>query len=154
MTWSYTIADLATSTKDQVRFLIGDTFQSDPQVQDEEINFAVSQRSSVWGAAAECCRSIAAKFARSVDVTAGSSKSSFSQMAKAYTAKALDFEAKAAMGGAGLPYAGGISIADKLQQEQNEDRVNPQFQIGMDDDFLPVSPAGNESSSAPGGNGG
>jgi hypothetical protein len=154
VTWSYNIEDLATSTKDQVRLLIGDTLTTDQQLQDEEINFAVSQRSSVWGAAAECCRSLAAKFGRSVDVTAGSSKTSFSQVAKAYTAKALDFEAKAAMGGAGLPYAGGISISDKLRQEQNEDRVSPQFQIGMDDDFLPVGPAGNESSSAPGGNGG
>jgi len=154
MTWSYTPATLATVVKDQVRFLIGDTLSTDQQVQDEEIVFAISQRSSIWGAAAECCRALAAKFARSVDMSAGSSKSSFSQMAKAYTGKALDFEAKAAMGGAGMPYAGGISVADKLQQEMDSDRVNPQFQIGMDDDFLPVAPAGNESSSAPGGNGG
>jgi hypothetical protein len=150
MTWSYTITDLATSTKDQVRFLIGDTLTTDQQLQDEEIVFAISQRASVWGAAAECCRSLASKFARSVDTAAGASKQSYSQLAKAYTIKTNEFESRAAMGGAGMPYAGGISIADKLAQEQNEDRVSPQFQVGMDDNFLPVAPAGNESSVPPG----
>src|ERR1700722_13895684 len=110
MTWSYTVSDLATSAKDEVRFLIGDTLTTDQQVQDEEINFAISQRSSVWGACAECCRAPATKFSRSADTAAGGSKTSYSQLAKAYGAKALDFEAKAAMGGAGLPYAGGISV--------------------------------------------
>jgi hypothetical protein len=67
-------------------------------------------------------------------------------MAKAYGVKAREFEDKAAMAGAGLPYAGGISIVDKLNQEQNQDRVQPQFQIGMEDNLLPVTPAGNLSS--------
>lgn len=150
MTWSYTINDLATSAKDQVRFLIGDTLSTDPQLQDEEINLAISRRTSIAGACAECCRSLAAKFARSVDMSAGSSKTSYSQLAKAYTIKTNEFEMQAASGGGGLPYAGGISIADKLNQEANEDRVQPQFQVGMDDNLLPVAPAGNESSVPPG----
>ncbi|MBV9984512.1 hypothetical protein [Bradyrhizobium sp.] len=137
---------LATSQKDQVRLLIGDTLSSDPQMQDEEINYLLTQRSSVYGAAAECCRSLQAKFSRSVDQATGNTKTSFSQMAKAYGVKAGEFEDKAAMAGAGLPYAGGISIADKLQQEQNADRVSPQFQIGMEDNLLPIPPAGNLSS--------
>jgi len=149
MTWSYTIADLAASQKDQVRFLIGDTYSGDQQLQDEEIEFAISQRATVWGAAAECCRNLAAKFARSVDCAAGDTKNQYSQMAKGYSAKAAEFEAKAAMGGAGVPYAGGISVADKLAQEIDPDRVAPQFQIGMTDDFLPVGPGGNESEDEP-----
>jgi hypothetical protein len=146
MTWSYTIADLATSPKDQVRLLIGDTLSTDPQMQDEEIDYFITQRSSMYGAAAECCRSLQAKFSRSVDQTAGSSKTLYSQMAKAYGVKAAEFEDKAAQAGAGLPYAGGISVTDKLNQQADGDRVQPQFQIGMEDNLLPVGPAGNLSS--------
>lgn len=150
MTWSYDVDDLETSPKDQVRFLIGDMFTGDQQLQDEEINFAISLRASVWGAAAECCRALAAKFARSVDSAAGDTRTWLSQMAKGYSAKAGEFEAKAAMNGASAPYAGGISVADKIRQEADRDRVAPQFQIGMTDDFLPVAPAGNETSDPPG----
>jgi hypothetical protein len=53
MTWTYTITDLSTSQKDQVRLLIGDTVQTDHQLQDEEIAYLLTQRSSVYGAAAD-----------------------------------------------------------------------------------------------------
>lgn len=151
MAWTYSVADLATSPKDQVRLLIGDTLTTDQQLQDEEIDYVLTTRGSLYGAAAECCRSLQAKFSRSVDQSAGGSKTMFSQLAKAYGIKAAEFEGKAAMSGAGLPYAGGISVADKRNQQQNPDRVTPQFQVGMDDnDFMPVGPAGNETGTASG----
>jgi hypothetical protein len=155
MTWTYSVDDLASSAKDQVRLLVGDTLTTDQQLQDEEILYLLTTRSSVYGAAAECCRSLQAKFSRSVDQSAGGTRTMYSQLAKAYGVKAAEFEQKAATSGGNLPYAGGISIADKTAQEQDSDRVSPQFQIGMQDDFLPVPPAGNESdvSSGGGGNG-
>lgn len=152
MTWAYNPAVLATSQKDQVRLLIGDTVPTDQQMQDEEISFYLTQRSSIWGAAAECCRTLQARFSRSVDQAAGDTKVMYSQLAKAYGGKAADFDAKAAAGGAGLPYAGGISITDKIKQGQDQDRVPTQFQVGMDENLLPVAPAGNES--LPSGEGG
>lgn len=155
MTWTYNAADLASSPKDQVRLLMGDTLSTDPQLQDEEIAYVITTRGSLYGAAAECCRSLQAKFSRSVDQAAGASKTSYSQLAKAYGVKAAEFEARAAASGAGLPYAGGISVTDKIQQEQNTDRVQPQFQVGMDDNYImPVGPAGNESSTVSGETGG
>lgn len=150
MTWSYSLTTLSSTPKDQVRLLIGDTLSTDPQMQDEEITYFLTQRSSVYGAAAECCRTLQARFSRSVDQSAGDTKAMYSQLAKAYGIKAAEFEAKAAMGGAGLPYAGGISVTDKINQEGDGDRVPPQFQVGMEDNFLPVAPAGNESSVPPG----
>lgn len=147
MTWSYNPGATATSKKDQVRFLIGDTLSIDQQLQDEEIAFALSQRASIYGAAADCCRALAAKFSRSVDTNAGGSKKSFGQLSKAYTLKASEYDQKATMDGAGVPYAGGISVADKLGQEQDDDRVPPQFNVGMDDNLLPVPPSGNETES-------
>jgi hypothetical protein len=143
--WTYYPTQLATSKKDQVRLLIGDTVVTDQQMQDEEINFYLTMRSTVWGAAAECCLTLATKFSRSVDQAVGSAKISFSQMAKSYVARAVLFNARAAAMGSGLPYAGGLSATDMLNQLANDDRVEPQFTIGLTDNLIPVPPAGGET---------
>lgn len=136
MTWTYNVYDIATSPKDQVRLLIGDTVDCDPQLQDEEIVFLISSRTTVYGAAAECCRSLASKYARSVDSAAGTQKATLSQLSKQYTSKAIQFEQKASASGAAMPYSGGISIADKQRQDANTDRVPPQFTLDMDDNRI------------------
>ena len=61
----------------------------------------------------------------------------------------LQFENDANTYGALPGYAGGISIADKQQEELDTDRVPPQFNIGMDDNYYPIAPAGNESDDSP-----
>lgn len=144
MSWTYDPAQLPTSTMMQVRFLVGDTVSSDQQVQDEEITFALTQRSSIYGAGAIVCRTLAAKLSRQADVVDKDLRSSYSQRAKAYAARANELDTKANARGGGLPYAGGLSISDKIQNEQNPDRVQPQFNIGMEDNYLPVPPVPNE----------
>jgi len=151
MTWSYTPG--GTDSLDVVRFLIGDTLTTDQQLQDAEINTAIGQRSTVYGAAAVCCRSLASKFARSVTFKSGQSSANFSDLYKAYLAMAINFEAQAALSGGGTPYAGGISQADMLSQVQNGDRVPSVFTIGMDDNLLPVGPVGPETQSSGQGDG-
>lgn len=145
MTWSYDVADLATSKKDQVRILIGDTNVKDPQLQDEEINLFISFRSSVYGAAAMGCLAIAAMYSRQVDTVQGELRTLYSTRARAYTLKAQNYETESTKRGGALPYAGGISVQDKQRQETNTDRVKPQYNIGMEDNFLPVGPVGNET---------
>lgn len=149
MTWSYSTADLATSPKDQVRLQIGDTLSADPQLQDEEIAQFIAGRSTLAGACADACRSLASKFSRSVDQgAAGPSYVKFSQMAAAYLKQAVMFDQIAARSGSGLPYAGGISVSDKETQESNTDRVAPQFNIGMDDNqVIPEGAGANETES-------
>lgn len=149
MAWTYTPADLATSQLMQVRYLVGDTVATDQQVLDEEITFALSQRGSVYGAAATVCRSIAAKFSRRTDTIDKDLRTLMSSQAKAYSARANEFENQAAARSGAAPYAGGISIADKVQQELNPDRVPPNFNIGMTDDYFPVAPVGNEGTPLP-----
>ncbi len=150
MTWSYSVSDLATSAKDQVRRLIGDVVATEQQIADEEIQFALSVRSTIFGAAADCCRFIAAQFSRKVDVVVagagGNLKQNFSSQAKAYMAMAANFDNRSLALGGALPYAGGISVNDKQNAEQDTDRVQPGFNIGMDDNELPIGPVGNETS--------
>jgi hypothetical protein len=155
MTWSYNLQALGTANgaKDNVRMLIGDTVSTSPLLQDEEINFVLTRRPSVYGAASDCCRSLAARFASQATTAAGDTKIMFSDISKAYSRQAVAYDQLAIAGGAGMPYAGGISQADKANQEQDTDRVSPQFNIGMDDNFMPIAPVGNETADS-GGNAG
>lgn len=145
MTWSYNPSLLGKNPKDAVRLLIGDVVSTDPQMQDEEIAYFAGARGTLYGAAAECCRALSAKFSRSVDQQGGTSKVFYSQMAKAYSLKAVEFEVKSSLMGAGMPYAGGISLSDKQIQDMNTDRVFPSFTKGMMDDHEPVSSGGVET---------
>jgi hypothetical protein len=149
MTWTYSPSQLATSPLMQVRFIMGDTVQTDQQVQDEEITFALSQRSSIWGAAAMVCRSLASQLSREADTVDKDLRTTLSAKARAYSARANEYEVKASVRGGATPYAGGISISDKVLNEQDPDRVQPQFAISMDDNYLPVAPVGNEGTPQP-----
>jgi hypothetical protein len=147
VTWTYDPTMLATNQVYQVRFTIGDTLSADPQLQDEEIAFALSMRSSIYGASADCCRAISAGFARAVDGSQGAQRTTYSSKSRAYAARAAQFDNLAVSRGGAMPFAGGISIADKIMQECDPDRVSPQFQIGMEDNYLPAGIAGNEGTS-------
>jgi hypothetical protein len=144
-TWSYDPTELvgtAPANKlNQVRRLIGDTLTNDQQIYDEEITFAITQRASVYGAAADCCRYIAAQFSRKVDTVQGDLRTLYSTQAKAYSMRADELE-RSALAGA-TPYAGAMTNADKESQVEDCTRVSPQFNIGMDDNYLPVGAAGN-----------
>lgn len=161
-TWTYDPTQLGTSITSgsplmQVRRLIGDTKFNDQQQWDEEINFALGQRGYVpgdpssgviYGAAADCCRNLAAELSRQVDLVQGELKQNYSNRAKAYLTMASNYEIKASArspsAGGGV-YAGGISVADKTSQNQDSDRVSPAFSIGMTDNPLVFGPTGPET---------
>ena len=149
MTWSYDPTTLDTNKTNQVRFLAGDTESTDPLVQNEEIVFALTQRNSIYGAAAIVCRTIAAKFSRQADTVDRDLRDTLSSKAKAYAMRANEYEVQAKARSGALPYAGGISIADKVQQELDLDRVPPSFNREMDTNYLPVAPVGNEGTPLP-----
>jgi hypothetical protein len=143
--WTYDPTQIGANPLYQVRVLIGDTVQTDQQLQDGEILYFLTLRPTAYGAAAECCRALAAQYSRSADYAAGMTSVKYSDMAKGYAARAAEFDAKAALSGAGLPYAGGISVADKRRNEASTDRLAPAFTIGMHDNFIPGGPVGTET---------
>ena len=145
LTWSYSLSSLATSPKDQVRLVIGDTGSPNPitgsvdqLMQDEEISFYLTLRSSIYGAAAECCRTLAAQFAvlGTGSYQAGDTKIAYGAISQAFATRATQFDLRSAA--TCLPYVGGISVADKENNEDNPDLVVPQFAIGMFDSNLPL----------------
>lgn len=133
MTWSYNPATIATTPKDQVRLLVGDVKEKEPQLQDEELAVAMTLAgSNIYAQAAAAARLIAARYAREVDAVQGELRQMFSArmtryltMAKLWEAK-LDVDPTAAM-----PSAGGISVADKNSNRDNGDATRPSFWRGF-----------------------
>lgn len=129
MAWSYEPDKLNESPKDQVRFLVGDVSADEPLVQDEEIDFALSQHKNVYMAAAMICDSVAAMFSRLVDSRTGDVEDKFSQRAKAFAERAEQLRTEARSRGLvlAMPFAGGVSVSQKKASENNPDRVKPFF---------------------------
>lgn len=143
MSWNYNPGLITTSTLMQVRRLIGDVLSGRQLMQDEEINWTVGRYSTIYGAAAECCRNIALQYATSVDLVQGELKNNYSQISKQFYALARDLEVRGQRGL--LPYAGGISAGDKDTVASNSDRVPPAFNRNQFDDLLPVGPVGEQT---------
>lgn len=130
MSWSYSVADLATSTKDQVRLEIQDTNTNLQLLQDEEIEYAISQEATMWGAAARCAEIISRNYLQQADRRMGLRLFIlYSKMAEQYSTMAKALRAKAVA--MNLPYVGGISVTDKSIDQSNTDAVQPAFSRGM-----------------------
>lgn len=132
--WSYT-GNPTSSTRDAVRWLVGDTDDTEPLCSDEEIDYAVAQGITAHAAAALVCQAIATRFAREADTTINppggvSHTLNYSQRAAGYRTMAAQYRATTAETAA--PYCGGISRTDKQTYEDDSDRISPQF---VRDDF-------------------
>lgn len=136
MTWTYDGTPgtgSAAERRDAVRFFVGDTDNTDQLVTDEEIAFALSEKSdNVRRAAADVARALEAKFASLADVSFDGVRSSYSNISMAYSrlARRLDAQAKRA-GGLGRPVATGISRDDMRTYEDDPDRITPRFRRGQ-----------------------
>lgn len=129
MAWTYS-GDPASSEKDYVRFLVGDTDTNDQLVQDEEIEAVLADEGNVSLAAAIIAEAIAGKYSRLADISVGKTSISYSQRAASYLALAtrLRKQSKQKAIFRVRPYAGGISRSDKENVENNDDRVKPIFE--------------------------
>lgn len=126
MSWSYT-GNPASSAKDAVRFLVGDTNTCDQLLQDQEITWILGfYNNAPMNAAIRACETIMSKFARMADETVGQVKISYSQKAKSYREMRTDLVRRLATEDGG-PYAGAVSISDMQTVAQNADRPPPEF---------------------------
>lgn len=122
--------DPSASSLDKVRFLIGDTNTNDAKLSDEEILWLISSEGNIYNAAALCCEQIVTS-SRLVDRKIGDLEIRASAQAQSFTSLAKSLRRRAAM--SAVPWAGGISRADKSSREQDTDRVKPAFTVGQFD---------------------
>lgn len=126
MTWSYLDTDLATNEKDQLRLEIGDTDVNYQLLQDEEIDWAITQERNFWGAAARCCEMIERFFMRKADVRLGRAMQvQYVKMSAQYKDMACALRRKSL--GTVAPYVGGMLVTDKQAIAQDTNLVAPLF---------------------------
>ena len=119
----------ASSPRDAVRLLIGDTDVAEALLQDEEIDWLLSRQPNVELAAADACEAIAAKFARQADTTNGDLSVRASQRAEAYRQRAADLRRRA--GRRARWFVGGATRDPGAAADPS--LAHPAFGIGMDD---------------------
>lgn len=139
MSVSYDETNLATNTAsgrlNAVRFLVGDTDTNKPLVQDEEINFALSQTGdNVYYGSSYIASTIASKFARKVNTQVdGAISADYSDLSKQYKALSSFLKQeglKYSSGGLGVS-AGGISRSQVESVRNLGDRVSSSFYRGQ-----------------------
>lgn len=141
MSWSY---EPGASDKDTVRLLVGDTDETKRQLHDEEIAFFLGANSSVYVAASEAAKAIAALYGRDVDKQVGDLKISASQRQSHYLTLAKQLRTRAGLSVA--PYAGGITRSGKDSVASDTDRVRPAFARGQFDSPYVTDPTASTSS--------
>lgn len=140
MTWTYDLNALSVALN-KVRLLVGDTDTNDQLIQDEEIAFFISENpSNVYYAAAETAEAIAAKYQSAISSKTADGKSISYEQITNYLSLAAKLRSKATRQRAGLPYAGGTSVADKQTVEADTDRDPTAIELGLHDHADPVSP--------------
>lgn len=124
--WSYSGNPLA-NAKDALRFTVGDTDESEPQLTDGEIEYLLSiYNQVVLNASIRACEMLMAKYARLVNETVGSVKVDWSTRQAQYREMRDDLTMRLAKEDC-TPFAGGISVTQKITEAQNTDRVKPDF---------------------------
>lgn len=127
MTWSYS-GNPADSSLDEVRFLAQLTDTNEQNMSNEEITYILTKESGEEAAAARCCEILAVRYSREADIVAGANGElsiKFSQLSDKFSKIAK--ELRASSGKLASPWAGSISVTEKEDQEDRDDRVVPSF---------------------------
>ena len=106
-----------------MRFLIGDTDPNYELLQDEEIDYALTQQNNNnYLTAIYCCYAIAAKASSLVDEVTGKESVKGSQIQKQYQERANSIRVEMARLGmdGGAVYVGGIDLADYRKNLLNQ----------------------------------
>jgi hypothetical protein len=126
----------ASNNTDALKFLVGDqsTSSSLELLSTAECNYLLGKWGSPDAAAPYAAEAIAADFADKVSKSVGDLRIDAQQQFEHYTTLAGTLRRAASF--TGVPYAGGISRADKQSVELDTDRVAPAFRIGVHDNPL------------------
>lgn len=121
------------TTRDYVRFLIGDIDSNDPRLQDEEIDAELVRRANdvrqTVHALLEHLVWKYATFAQNTQDTASSADQQIWEHFKAMLESFDEWFPSSSVGGTVGPriFAGGISVSDKATRDADTDRVRPAF---------------------------
>lgn len=134
MTFTYDPDDLATDDATKVRFLIGDTVEAKALLSDEEITFLLDQYApGIYGPAIAAIDIAIINLARLLETkSVGPLSLGYGDRSKKMADARARLVALSLKGESPLPYAGGISVADKEIDEDDSD-ISKGFKVGMMD---------------------
>lgn len=120
-------------TADELKLLIGDlsTSSSGELLKSAECTYFLNTYGTARAAAPHAARAVAAMFADQVAKSVGDLRLDAQQKYDHYITLAASLERSATIGA--IPFAGGISIAQKQAVESDTDRVVPAFRVGQFD---------------------
>jgi hypothetical protein len=147
-TWSYdptlmesvTVGTYTGSTvgvRNQIRWVIQDTQSARPLMVDAEIDWAQTIEENRYMAAAFCCESLVARAGNVKDKRVGGLSLTYD--VEFYRGLAATLRAKGMSHQ--TPYCGGLSVADKLAQQDDSDWVPVRFFRGMFDNPRATQPS-------------
>lgn len=135
MTFTYN-GSPSVSDRDAVRFLVGDTVEAEHFLEDEEVEFLITQwetKGTMFYVASKAAESIATRLAREIDINADGQNLSLASLYDRYMKLAADLiwqHQDALVGGSSL-YAGGMDA-----HESPDSSVAPlSFGTGMHDNM-------------------
>lgn len=131
MTFSYS-GDPRKRDLDMVRFLLQDTECSTAQFTDEEINALLATDCNPYMAAANAADILGSRYARVTRVKIGDYEEDGGTMSQNYYNLSKKLRTQARRRGVTF-YAGGLSQAERVEDKQDTDLVQPSFERGMDD---------------------
>lgn len=137
MSWTYT-QNPASSTKDAVRFLVGQTSTSDPVlVQDAEIDWAILQAGNAWSAAILVGEAMVQQYAGkdAQSLTVGNLSETYGDRSARLQQTLANLKRQAALRGV-RPDAGGITLVSRLARDADTSLTPLVFAVGMDDNPL------------------
>lgn len=135
MSWTYT-RNPASSTKDEVRFLVGQTSTDDPVViWDAEIDWAITQSGSAYAAAVLVGESMLQQYAGkdALSLTVGNLSEDYGDRSARLAATIANLKRQMAMRNV-VPAAGGVYLADRTARAADTSLVPQIFSVGMTDD--------------------
>ena len=148
MAWTYDATAMQSTTagtyagstigmRNQIRFVVQDVQTTRQLLQDAEIDWVQTLEANAYMMAAFCCEILVARAGNVKDKSVGGLSLTYD--VEFYRGLAATLRARGMTNQ--MPYCGGISIGDKLAQQDNADWVPPRFFRGMFDNPRAVQPS-------------
>lgn len=128
--------DPAVSAIDAVRFLLGDTNEARPLLDDREVAYAITQHPNQHLAAASLADHLFGFFASKGDFKVGPVNKSYSKVADLFKAKAAQLRAEACKGA--VPSFPATKVSTKQVLIDNQDLAESSFSVGLADNRFAV----------------
>lgn len=140
MAWTYDPTQMLSTTagtyagstvgmRNQIRFVVQDVQTARQLLQDAEVDWVQTLEANAYMMAAMCCEILVARAGNVKSKTVGPLSLTYDP--EFYRGLAATLRARGMTNQ--MPYCGGISIADKVAQQDNPDWVPPRFFRGMFD---------------------